>query len=37
MLRQIISDILLYRNTIEKYQFDETATNSILFCPSSEP
>ena len=33
MLRQIISDILLYRNTIEKYQFDETATKQYIVLP----
>jgi hypothetical protein len=33
MLRQIISDILLCRNTIEKYQFDETATKQYIVLP----
>ena len=33
MLRQIISDILLCGNTIEKYQFDETATKQYIVLP----
>jgi hypothetical protein len=33
MLQETISDILLCRNTIEKYQFDETATKQYIVLP----
>ena len=33
MLRQTISDIMLCKNTIEKYQFDETATKQYIVLP----
>lgn len=33
MLRQTISDILLCKNTIERYKFDETATKQYIVLP----